>query len=96
MAGLCLQAWNAPFASIKDQSLAARWGACSTSAVLAGAALFLPGGDAVALLAVGAAFVLVSFLFLVASAITAWLLRHREALEAAGAEAGCRADPAAP
>jgi hypothetical protein len=86
VAGLFVQAWNAPFPSLKSQARAAAWGAGSASTLLAAAALFLDGALPVAILAVGAAYAIVSFLL--ASAITGRLLRYREPREAAATEAG--------
>jgi hypothetical protein len=77
---LFVQAWRRPFPSISAQSLAAAWGAGSASAILAGVVLPQMGGAPLALLAVGAAFVLVSFLL--ARALTTRLLRYRKAREA--------------
>lgn len=81
VAGLFVQAWNAPFPSLKSQARAAAWGAGSASALLASAALFLNDAHPIAILAAGAAYAIASFLL--ASAITGRLLRYRESREAA-------------
>lgn len=71
---LFVQAWKAPFPTIRDQARAAARGACAAASILAGGVYLLNGGDPVGILGAGAAYALVSFLL--ASAITARLLRH--------------------
>ena len=82
---LFVQAWNAPFPSVRSQARAAARGAGSASALLASAALSLDGAHLTGTLAAGAAYALVSFLL--ASAITGRLLRYRQSREAADAQA---------
>ena len=77
---LFVQAWNAPFPSVKEQTRAAAWGACSATVLLTTGALLWRGADPVAILAAGTAYALVSFLL--AFFLTARLLRHLEAADA--------------
>ncbi|MFJ6416209.1 hypothetical protein [Paeniglutamicibacter sp. NPDC091659] len=79
LAGLYVHAGKVPFPSARDQSLAAGVGAGATSALAAGAALFLMDANVPAVLAVGIAFSLVSFLgtYLVAGRF----LRYKAARE---------------